>query len=485
MSSMNGLARLGMISVAAAAVMLAGGCSGGESPTSKAGGVAPPVVLQMGNAYGDLNSLPAVEYFVSQVKGRSGGNLRVELKNTYGDYADDAEQLVVRGVAAGQLDLGWAGTRVFDTMGVTSFQALQAPMLIDSYPLEEAVIKAGIPNQMLHGLDKLGVAGLGVLADGLRKPVAVKRPLLSPTDWHGVTFGTLTSQGQAEAIRALGATPMEVFRRSRNEALSSGHLQGLEMNLRVYETSVPAHAVPYVTANVNLWPQLDVLLANPERLSTLSAQQRGWLEQATQDAIGQSAALANHDETSVEHACQAGARLANASKADLAALHNASAPVYTSLEQEAQTKAFIQQIQELKRSTAAGEPLTIPAGCSGKAPGQADEKSAAAPARLNGTYRYELTKEDARRFNDPEIDAFPHVNTVKLRDGRVEGGCFGQGATYSVTGNRIRFETPEYGSHLIFTFSVDAKGNLHLTPVRPMDPGGVLECSYKPWIKIG
>jgi TRAP-type C4-dicarboxylate transport system substrate-binding protein len=232
MSSMNSLARLGMISVAVAAVILAGGCSGGESASSKAGGAAPPVVLQMGNAYGDLNSLPAVEYFVSQVKGRSGGNLRVELKNTYGDYADDAEQLVVRGVAAGQLDLGWAGTRVFDTMGVTSFQALQAPMLIDSYPLEEAVIKAGIPNQMLHGLDKLGVAGLGVLADGLRKPVAVKRPLLSLTDWHGVKFGTLTSQGQAEAIRALGATPMEVFRRSRNEALSSGHLQGLEMNLR-------------------------------------------------------------------------------------------------------------------------------------------------------------------------------------------------------------------------------------------------------------
>ncbi len=102
-------------------------------------------MLQMGNAYGDLNSLPAVEYFVSQVKGRSGGNLRVELKNTYGDYADDAEQLVVRGVAAGQLDLGWAGTRVFDTMGVTSFQALQAPILIDSYRSRKQSSKRASP----------------------------------------------------------------------------------------------------------------------------------------------------------------------------------------------------------------------------------------------------------------------------------------------------------------------------------------------------
>jgi TRAP-type transport system periplasmic protein len=484
MSSMNSLARLGMISVAVAAVMLTGGCSGSESASSKAGGAAPPVVLQMGNAYGDLNGPPAIQYFVSQVEERSGGNLRVESKDAYGDYADDAEQQVVRAVAAGQTDLGWAGARVFDTMGVTSFQALQAPMLIDSYPLEEAVIKAGIPDQMLLGLDKLGVAGLGVLADGLRKPVAVKRPLLSPTDWHGVTFGTLRSRGQAEAIRALGATPMEVFRRSRNERLISGQLQGFEMNLRTYETNVMAHAVPYVTANVNLWPQLDVLIANPERLSTLSAQQRGWLEQAAQDATEQSTALANHDATSVEHTCQAGARFANASKADLAALHNAFAPVYISLEEDAQTKVLIQQIQELKRSTPAGKPLAIPAGCSGKAPAQADEKSATAPAHLNGTYRFVLTKEDARRVSDPEVDQFPVVETVKLQDGQVKGGCFGQGATYSVAGSRITFDSLEFGYALTFTLVVESNGNLRLTPVQPMDPGDAFMCSSKPWIKI-
>lgn len=482
---MKSLARLGMINIAVAAVIVAGGCSGGESAGSKAGGAAPPVMLQMGNIYGDLNGSPAIQYFVSQVEERSGGNLRVEMKDTYGDYADDAEQQLVRAVAAGQTDLGWVGTRAFDTMGVTSFQALQAPMLIDSYPLEEAVIKAGIPGQMVQSLDKIGVRSLGVLADGLRKPIAVKRPLINLTDWRGITFGTLRSQGQAEAIRALGATPMEAFRRSRNEGLSSGKLQGYEMNLlQYYRFTLPLTA-PYVTANVNLWPQFDVLLANPDRLSRLSEQQRGWLEQAVQDATRQSTALANHDASSLEHACQAGARFTNASKADLAALRNAFAPVYTSLEQDAQTKAFLQQIEELKRSTPAGEPLAIPARCTGKAPEETDEPAGAASAQLNGTYRYELTKEDAHKVHDPEEDQFPDVITVKLQDGQVEGGCFGRDATYSVTGNRIRFETPEYGYHMTFTFSRDAKGNLHLTPVQPMDSGDAFQCSYRPWIKIG
>jgi hypothetical protein len=74
---------------------------------------------------------------------------------------------------------------------------------------------------------------------------------------------------------------------------------------------------------------------------------------------------------------------------------------------------------------------------------------------------------------------------VKLQDGRVDGGCFGQGATYSVDGDRITFNSPEYGYSLTFTFSVDGKGSLHLTPVPPMDTGDAFQCSYKPWTKIG
>jgi TRAP-type C4-dicarboxylate transport system substrate-binding protein len=370
-------------------------------------------------------------------------------------------------------------------MGVPSFQALQAPMLIDSYALEQAVVASDMPGQMLQGLDKVGVRGLGVLPDSLRKPVAVRHPVLGVGDWRGITFGTLKSQGQAQAIRSLGATPMEVFRRSRNEALLDGRLQGLEMDLFVYEHGGPVQPAPYVTANVTLWPQMDVLFANPDRLGRLTEQQRGWLQQAAQDAAGRVAALADRDAQSLKNACRSGARFANASPADLAALRGAFASVYASLERDPQTKAFIERIQALKRSTSAEAPLAIPAGCTGTAPQQPAASAGTAPADLNGTYRYLLTKEDARKVGDPEVDQFPHVNTVKLRDGKVDGGCFGQGATYSVTSDQITFDTPEYGYTMTFTFSVDGKGNLHLTPAPSMDKGDAFECSYKPWTKIG
>src|SRR5215204_4467304 len=136
----------------------------------------------MANAYGDLQTAPVIEHFVSQIKARSGGNLHIQVTSRWGDYADDAEEQVVRAVAAGKADLGWAGTRVFDTLGVTSLQALQTPMLIDSYALERAVVASEIPGQMLQGLTETGVRGLGILADGLRQPIAVKHPLLGVGD---------------------------------------------------------------------------------------------------------------------------------------------------------------------------------------------------------------------------------------------------------------------------------------------------------------
>jgi TRAP-type C4-dicarboxylate transport system substrate-binding protein len=466
---------------------MAAGCGGSAATGDKAGGAGEPVVLRMASAYGDLHDVPAVQHFVSQVKERSGGNLRIQVASRWGDEAADAEQQVVRAVASGRVDLGWAGTRVFDTMGVTSFQALQTPMLIDSYALEQAVLTAGIPGQMMHGLAEVGVRGLAVVADGLRRPIGVHQPLLSVGDWHGITFGTNQSAVQVQAIRALGATPMEVFGRSRSQALTGGKLGGFEINVVIYEHAAYSLRAPYITANVTLWPLMDALLASPGRLARLTGQQRGWLQQAADDAAGRSAALAaraDGDTRGLEHTCQSGTRFASASPADLAALNKAFAPVRASLEQDPQTRAFIRRIQALKRSTPAEAPLAIPAGCTGKAPEQTVASTGTAPANLNGTYRYLLTKEDARKNEDPEVDQFPHVTTVKLHDGRVEGGCFGQGVSYSVDGDRITFDAPDYGYSMTFTFAVDGKGNLHLTPVPPMDKGDAFECSYKPWTKI-
>jgi TRAP-type C4-dicarboxylate transport system substrate-binding protein len=239
-------------------------------------------------------------------------------------------------------------------------------MLIDSYPLENAVLQSAMPGQMLDGLKGVGVTGLGVLGDGIRLPIGV-RPLLAPTDWRGISFGTYRSDAQEQAIRALDATPVEAFGPFRSHDLDRGAIQGFELDLRRYANYLGLEAkAPFVAANVALWPEFDVLFANTGRLSSLTDQQRGWLQQAAGDAARDSVGLASDDAEYIRQACAAGARFVNATAADLAALRRSFSVVDVTMQRDPQTKSFILQIQRLKKAMPPGPALAIPAGCTGR-----------------------------------------------------------------------------------------------------------------------
>jgi len=198
-----------MLVLAVATSMAVGACSGGD----KAGGSGEVVVLTMANTSSHMDHQPAVEHFAGRVAKLSGGELRVEPKNEWGNFEADAEKQVVGAVAAGEVDLGWVGARVFDTLDVTSFQAVTAPMLVDSYELQDAVIRSEITREMLRGIEPAGVVGLGVVPDALRKPIGVEGPLVNLSDWRGTTFGTFPSKSQSRSscFRTGSAASLKAF----------------------------------------------------------------------------------------------------------------------------------------------------------------------------------------------------------------------------------------------------------------------------------
>jgi TRAP-type C4-dicarboxylate transport system substrate-binding protein len=353
--------------LALAAGILASGCSafaGGDKAGGPAGG---PVVLRMASGASDLsNSLPVAE-FIRRVRALSGGSVQIKVISQWGDYAPSNEAQIVHAVGAGTVDLGWTGSEVFDTVGVPGLRALSAPMLIDSYPLEAAVLKTTIPARMLAGLSRVHVTGLAVLGDELRHPIAVRRPLLGAADWRGLSIGTSRSGIKEQAIQALGATPVVAFGPYRVHGLATRTIQGFELGLPRYVHVVPVPSARYVTANVVLWPLFDVLFANPARMGSLTAQQRGWLRQAAQQAAASSVSLvAGQNGSYIRQACTMGSRLATATHADLAALRAAFSPVYRSLDRNPQTRTFISQIEQLKRATPPGPAPVIPTGCAAR-----------------------------------------------------------------------------------------------------------------------
>ena len=351
--------RVGLSALVAAAALAITACSPGGGG-DKAGGAGEPIVLTFANTDGALNYRPALEYFVQRVSERSAGSLRIDVVPNW----PGSEQQVVADVAVGKADLTAVGTSTFESLG-KSFLALTAPMLIDSYAVQDAVLTSDIPGQILLQTTNIGATGIAILpGGGLVKPIAVARRLLGPADWRGMVIETSGSQAQARVIRALGALPTDSSSPALDEGLQNGQIQGFTKSLLVYGINASEHLAPNVTANVTLWPGLQVLLGNPASLARLSGQQRDWLHQAAADAIAHLTAPVDRDTQTVSEICQAGARLANAGEADLTALRQAFEPVYAELEQDAQTKSFIEQIARLKTSTTAEPSIAIPAGCS-------------------------------------------------------------------------------------------------------------------------
>ena len=215
------------------------------------------------------------------------------------------------------------------------------------------------------------------------------------------------------------------------------------------------------------------------------------MTQAAADAAVHSTGLFQDENPVVRDICQSGGRFADASAADLQALRQSFAPVYANLEADPQTKAMIGQITAMKRSTPAGPALTIPAGCTGHAPGQTASGSTAT-AKLNGTYRWTMTAHDGTTTT-PDVNSemkYPSTFTVTMRDGRwtmrhsgAEVMTDNPGDTYSVQGDRIKFHWAN--GFLTFTYSVDAQGNLHLKAVPPVPPDDTFVFTTHPWTKIG
>jgi len=484
--------------IAAVLAALTAGCS--TTHATKAGKADAPVTLRMANTSADLTYEPAVAYFVERVRKLSHGTVRITVVNGWGNYEHDAEQRVVRDVARGNADLAWVGTRVFDTLGLRSFQALTAPMLIDSYPLERAVLASDIPTRMLASLGGLHVKGLAVLADGLRKPIAVGRPLLRPADWRGLTFATFRSRIQEAAIRALGARPVEAWSTSLADGLDSGTLQGFEKNLLVYRINRLQQWAPFVTLNVNLWPQSVALLADPGRLAALTAAQRRAIRRAAADAADRSTALADRDGRLVAPLCAAGARFASASTADLRALERAFVPVYVTLGHDTTTRAFVARIEQLKRSTPAGPELTIPARCASARPSAAPSVTGAGRARrpnaIDGVYRIAWTR--AQLLADGARPGYARGNhgviTLTLDNGRFlvqntaqpDFHCAGRyrldARTFSLS-----FDVPtcKGGEGAVTAhWSARPNGDLRLDVTRATDVGDEILWGAKPWSRI-
>jgi TRAP-type C4-dicarboxylate transport system substrate-binding protein len=423
------LARSLAASLAAIAVVACNGAT-----TDKAGGVerTEPTVLTFANI-GGLND--QISAYASEVERLSNGTLRIEFTANWRDGEPAQEQGLIGDVQAGRVDMGWVGARAFESVGVTSFQALLAPFLIDSYDLEARVFDDDIPARMLDSVDAVGLTGLGVLPGPMRKMMGISHPFVRPSDFVGEVVGTSGGTLAERSFRALGATPKLVPAMTSLNGLDALDYQlGAIFGNRYFENAID------VTANVNLWPRPLVIIMDTDRYDALTADQQHILKSAAASTVDPALAASRADDAFAEHGlCRTDITIVQANASDLTALDMAVEPVYTELEQTPGTSVFLDEIRSLKEQT--GGPAESFTCVPGVTP-----VDAAKSTPIDGVYQVTTTADQGRAAGD--LDPVPEnygAWTYVFDRGRFaftqdnRPACTWGYGTYEVTGDRVEW----------------------------------------------
>ncbi|WP_167762095.1 TRAP transporter substrate-binding protein DctP [Blastococcus sp. CT_GayMR20] len=431
-----------------ASVLLVGvvvaGCSAGE--VDKGGGSGGVLTLSLASP--EQPGRPGsrdVEYFAEQVSSGSEGRVRVDVEWGVGDGGASWDQVAAQQVIEGTSDLGFIPARSWDTLGVTTLQALQAPFLVTSDSALDAVVSDPVAEEMLSGLDELGVSGLGLFPEGLRHPASFAEPLLEPADFAGVGIRTPLSDLSWETLQALGATPLDIGGEEMQTLFREGRLGGAETSA-AYVSSLPWRGV--LTGNLTPYAKANVLVANTEALEALTDEQRELLLTAADDTLEHSIETRPSDADELAAVCAEGLEVVVATAEQQAAMAAATQPVRDRLAADESTGPLLARITEI---VASSEPPSAGTTCADATPVASSPDDL---GRYDGVWRYEVTYQDGLDAGLSETEAAEElgVQTVTLDGGssrwewrsrRGEQVCEG---TYSLDDGVLQFvEEPQCG----------------------------------------
>ncbi|TDU87806.1 TRAP-type C4-dicarboxylate transport system substrate-binding protein [Kribbella voronezhensis] len=334
----------------AAALVLAGTACGGKAEKTETVDTSAPVTLKLGTA--DDDSRPgglAIVQFVEQVRTLSGGKLLIyPVWEAQGHDVQQWDQVVARMLKDRKLDLAMIPSRTWDTEGVTSLRALGAPFLVTSDALaDEIVTSKDLSAELMAGLDKDGATGLALIPESLRHPFSFGPALVTPVAFKGKVIRAAKSDLGDATIRALGGKPDDPVGDAIGAGVRDGTLGGAETGFVLSDTlPVPGTAA----ANVTFTTKVNTLVANSAALNGLSPENQAVLRNAATATLQWALSHRTTEAANAAAFCNRGGKIVTATPANLQALSQAVRPLYTQLEQDADTKSMIDRIRTLKQS---------------------------------------------------------------------------------------------------------------------------------------
>jgi TRAP-type C4-dicarboxylate transport system substrate-binding protein len=423
-----------------------------EGPVNPAGPTGVPVVLQIGT--NDFPGRPAadqIQDLADRVAELSDDTIRLEPTWRVGWDEPDWDQYVAREVMSGALDLAIVPSRALPDLGVTRLRVLDAPFLIDSDPLLDAVVTSDVAQDVLGDLEDVGMVGLALIPEGLRHPFGFEEPLLGPEDYDGATIRAPQAQATDALFAALGATTSQA---DNNPAVHAA----VEASFQLDFVSGMA-----ATGNVTFYPKLGALVMNADAFDELTASQQELLRQAVVETLQWSIDTRQSDVEAAASFCEQGGTVALASEEALAGLREATQPVYADLEADPVVAADIATIRAMAAEL---DEAPLPEPCGQPVAGEQlgdDLAFTDDPSVINGVYRNEVIEEELRAAGVPEDQIEPNVGVWSntFQDGEWWDQEVVMG-TYELDGDLMRITYAGGGDPEIFRWELTDRGDLVL-----------------------
>lgn len=341
------------IRIALAAVLLALGIAAGTSLAGPPPAGEETVTLRLANPEPRSRAASEIaEAFAARAKALSNGKVVVKILYQFPQSGSNVSSVgeleanLIRATRNGKAQLAIVPTRAFRAQGVTSFQALQAPFLIGSDAGMARATTGQIAAKLQSGLHRIGLTGLGLAPEGLRRPFGFSKALVSPADFAGAKIRAIPSKQTWALLRALGAMPVDLGGSDLDEAVAKGTVKGAESSLAIAANDTLLTSA-FTVGNVAFFPKVDALVGNEAALSKLSDEQRSVLSRAA--AAARRWAVASLTERRARNAfCKGGGTVVNASPSAISRLRAKARPVLADMRRDALTRSLIAELEPLR-----------------------------------------------------------------------------------------------------------------------------------------
>ena len=432
---------------------------------------AKPITLTIGTD--DRPGVPAatqIQEFAKQVKRMSQGAITIKPRwHAEGDVSD-WDQAVATMVRDHKLDMGLIPSRAWASFGVTSLEPLEAPFVITTDQALNTVI-AQQGKSLMSGLPKIGVEGIAMYPEGLRRLFGFDSPILTADALAEKTVRAPTSVIPTAVFKTLGA------KTDQSDPDPSIHVARDSSFLLVAGGSGPA------TGNIVLYPKVNVLVIARKSADSLTEGQRRVLDRAAAATFNEILRTQPSDIQAARKFCDQGGTIVDAPESEVSKFRTATASVDAEIAAHSDNAARLSAIRRIAAKAAAAPVQTC---ASSKTQPTGDQ------SRLNGVYRFSWTPEEYRAAgvtDEQYIRNNDGVWTWTLKDDTFTMHQIGQ-VTDTVTGkfwlvgdSTIFLLWPGYAPES-YSYTRDPQGNLRLTAIVD-EKNFAITNTAKPWERIG